>query len=252
MVTLRRFATTVSRMRAASLGVALIAGLLGAVAVAPPAHADGVVVLNSTFSALPARTRLAEDAIIEVPENERARVLLPDGSTREIDGPFSGLWTDLPTAPTSAGLTLTAIYDLLFGADDETRETGYRDAFVSVDGWPYAAGANATFCWAGGAPDVRRIDASTPGVGRIRALSGAVEASIQLQSGDRDLTWPVIPTNDRSYRIAVEGEGGDGADVVLRFRVLPSATFQRDESLIARLLENGCVTQARVEAERPL
>jgi hypothetical protein len=65
------------------------ASLLAVMLMSGPAAAE-IVVLESTVSAIKKGAKLADSAMISVPQGRRIRLLLPNGTTRRVVGPYDG------------------------------------------------------------------------------------------------------------------------------------------------------------------
>ncbi len=230
-----------------SLG-ALLAATVAALAPAPAAAADAVLLASTVPGYMPGMV-VAENDRLSVPDGASATLLFQTGEMLRLSGPFEGTLGQQQAKPGASSVSMLADMFRLHGVDATviggTRSTALSRSVGGIDDVQVDAQHSGTYC----------VDQTTS-VWIIRPVADARTYAVRRKGGSRVLAWPAgaeraewpgdVPIDDGSqFEIATDGT----ARATVTFRAMPAGAANVPAAVASAILL-GCHDQFDGELRR--
>lgn len=215
------------------------------------ASAMECIVVSSTVEHLSTNTRLSPKTSIDIPTEEKIKVVCEDATSKVIRGPYQGPVDIHASEPAKKLQTMDVVFKVLslLTRSEETTTTGASRSVLT----PKAVGpwtinlqeASQRFCLTPErTPTLWRSDSTWPTTLLIENLRSGDRLKASMAQDDATLFWPKsLPIRDNEiFRIS---ESTGSTNTVLHFTILPE-NFSGEIELALAMAERGCTRQSRL------
>jgi hypothetical protein len=228
------------------LGRSIVAALALALLPIASAVAAQFVVIDSTSPDLPAGAIVEGTRLVSIAEGERVTLVLEDGNTRTIRGPFNGALEDKQEArPKNSGMIQTLAK--FIGSDHvRSKPAVVRGETTAALDEPFLLpiDVGGRFCVRHGSVTLWRTDALEAQILIVKEFGGQADVMrIPWPAGDNQIAWPdqLPPQDGKTYVLGLRGGArARQIHVVLLEGGVPTTAHE-----IARLADHECFRQAR-------